>query len=620
MKLKLLGCLSLFLSVAAVLRGAALPPEKLLPADTLLFLTVPDAARYRSNFQASAHGKLLADPAMKPIQDKFLARFKTDFTGPVERELGLKLSDLGDLAQGQATFALFANPAAGTADPSPGWVLVVDARDKSEQLKTILADAQKRWTNSGKMLRTEKIRDLEFTTLVTSNEELGKVWDDIFKSKSSSGEKPQKKKIELTLGQVDSLLVLGDSPASIEKIVARQTGGVSASLASDASYAATHNALFRDADFFGWANAKTILGLVAKSPSAAREQMGVSTEKALSLLGLDALRAISVSHRETSDGSTVQFFITLPQAERTGLFKIISLDKKDALPPAFVPATAVKFTRTRVDLQKSWNAFEKTLTDAVPSFGGALKLILESAGTDKDSAFNARRDFLGNLGDDIITYQKPARSTSVTDLADPPAVYLIGSPNPEKLARAIALTVSSVGQQTSAMTEREFSGRKIYTLAAAPGGADAKGLATMNISFGGGYAAFSKDVPALEEFLQRVDAKDKSLLETPGLVAASEKAGGAGNGFLSFENQRDQMKTLFEVLKSSGGSPFALLGNPLLGAAVPGADENAQKLKDWVDFSLLPPFDAVAKYYSFGVTVGSSTPEGLGVKFFSPKP
>ena len=36
--------------------------------------------------------------------------------------------------------------------------------------------------------------------------------------------------------------------------------------------------------------------------------------------------------------------------------------------------------------------------------------------------------------------------------------------------------------------------------------------------------------------------------------------------------------------------------------------EEASQFKDWFDFSLLPPFDALAKYFNFSVWVAASPP------------
>jgi len=56
---------------------------------------------------------------------------------------------------------------------------------------------------------------------------------------------------------------------------------------------------------------------------------------------------------------------------------------------------------------------------------------------------------------------------------------------------------------------------------------------------------------------------------------------------------------------------------PGSGLAVAGA---SQAFKDWLDFSLLPPFEKIAKYFSISVYGGGATTEGLSFKMFQPVP
>jgi hypothetical protein len=42
--------------------------------------------------------------------------------------------------------------------------------------------------------------------------------------------------------------------------------------------------------------------------------------------------------------------------------------------------------------------------------------------------------------------------------------------------------------------------------------------------------------------------------------------------------------------------------------------------RDWMDFSLLPDYDAVAKYFYFSVYGGNVTADGIYLKVFGPRP
>ena len=170
-KLLRLAAATFFLTAATLLRAAIAPAENLLPGDTLAFFTVPDCAGFRAACKTSPQLMFWNDPSMKPFHDKLMAKVTEKFLAPLEKDLGLKVADFLALPQGQFTLAVTVNGSTGHDDIPPGLVLLLDAKDKSSQLKTNLAALVKKWTDAGRALRTEKIHGLAFTVVpLTSND------------------------------------------------------------------------------------------------------------------------------------------------------------------------------------------------------------------------------------------------------------------------------------------------------------------------------------------------------------------------------------------------------------------------------------------------------------------
>ncbi|HEV2319310.1 MAG TPA: hypothetical protein VGV18_06140, partial [Verrucomicrobiae bacterium] len=80
------------------------------------------------------------------------------------------------------------------------------------------------------------------------------------------------------------------------------------------------------------------------------------------------------------------------------------------------------------------------------------------------------------------------------------------------------------------------------------------------------------------------------------------------------QNQQESARSLFSVLKNDPAVGAAL--NPL--AAIPFSSAGSG-IRDLMNFSLLPDYDAVSKYFSFTVYAGNATSEGLDFKFFQPR-
>ena len=449
-----------------------------------------------------------------------MTKFKSDLVEPLEKSLGIKFSDYSNLAQGQCTLAVTQNGWEGQSDQIPGFLFLIDSMEKSDQLKANLASLKQKWVDSGKQIKTERIRDIEFTTFIFSADDISKALEKVFPKPGGADEttesgktKKAGKKMEWIVGQSGSLFILGSSAKDIEKVLIRQSGGAVPSLADQAAFLSSYNSLFRDSLTYGWIHLKPLIEVVTKKAAAegaeaSQPDQGFAPtrpDKIMSALGLNGLQSLAFNLRDSADGSLGTFQLNVPETGRKGLFKLLSFDAKDANPPPFVPADAVKFNRVRLDLQKAWATFESTLVEAAPPAAGVLKMLLENAGKDKDPNFDLRKNLIENLGDDIILYEKSPRKQTLADLGSPPTLTLIGSAKAEQLAASLKALTAVLPQQGGKVKEREFLGRKVYALSLPPTPARGGGRPverTLSYTASGGYVALSTDVSMLEEYLR----------------------------------------------------------------------------------------------------------------------
>jgi hypothetical protein len=626
LRLFFLAAFAVSLNFATALRAAVPPAENLLPADTLFLVTAPDCAALRTAVRQSPQALCWNDPAMKPFHDKFMGKWNETLVAPLEKDLGLSVSDFTDLAQGQFTFALTQNGWNGSSDQMPGLVLLLDAKDKSGQLKTNLAVLQKKWTDSGKPIRSETIRGVKFSIVPLSSNDMPSSVSRLLPKKepvSELGKEPQpEKSIEMVVGQVDSLLIVGNSLKAVEPVVAHLTGGSAPALADNAVFAADKLAQFRGSPlYYGWFNAKTFFNVLASipqpepNPEAPSPMPAFSWNKALAASGAMGLKSASFACRNSHDGSEADFYFAVPETERTGLFKMLAAANKDSAAPLFVPADAVKFWRWRTDGQKDWAALETMLGDFSPAILSSLNAAISMANASaqqKDPSFDFRKNLIGNLGDDFLGYQKAAAGTSIADLNNAPSIFLFAAANPDQALQAVRSVASMLYGRQEAADPRDFLGKKIYSIALPaarmPGAAAAPRYLYLTSS--GGYVAVSGDSSIMENYLRSTGAPTKPLRETAGLADAAQHIGGTSGGLFGYENQKEIMRSAFTLLKNQSDSATGL-GSM---AALP------KSFRDWMDFSLLPDYDAVSKYFYFSVFNGSTTTDGIGFKAFAPRP
>ncbi len=632
-----LFAISAALFYLAGLTGAeVLPAEKLLPDDTLLMFTIPDFTKIRDIYHNSPQGRLWNDPAMKDFKDKFTSKLTTDYITPLEHDLGVSFDDYTNLPQGQFTIAVVQNGWQGKDDQYPGLLLLLDTKDKSAQLKTNLADLKKKWVDAGKTVKTEKIRDVDFSVITLTSNDIPKTLKKPdaplppgVPEPLENPELAKEPKKPLYIGQAESLLIVGNSPKVIEKILARMSGGSVKTLGELSSFDA-NRALFHDAPAFGWLNAKAFVDIWGHPAAAADapddstgNPLGFKPDKIISALGLNGLSTVAFNYAYTDDGAQFNITLTAPEASRAGLLKVLAGEAKDYNPPPFVPADTVKFQRWRLDGQKTWEALRKMIGEMSPASLGVLDLTLKTAEDgikEKDPSFDLKKNLIGNLGDDSITYSKNPKGKTLAELNSPPSIFLIGSPNPEQLASALKSLMDLSGQQSGPSTDREFLGHKIYSiqLPSAPG-PDGSVATPRSLSYAssGGYIAIALDPALLEEYLRSSETQAKALRDTPGLSDAIQKVGGSGTSLFGYSNEAESMRVLFDALKQDPSAADPLSGAAPVTAAM---GMGPMKMTDWFDVTLLPSFDKVAKYFYISVYSVGSTSDSLTFKAFAPVP
>ena len=522
------------LTFTTALRAAIPPAENLLPADTLFVVTAPDCQGLRAAMNHSPQWMLWSDPVMKPFRDKFMAKWNETVVGPLEKDLGVKIADFADLPQGQFTLAVTQNGWDGIGDKTPGVILLLDAKDKSGLLKTNLAALQKKWMTAGKTLRTETIRDIKFSIVPLSSNDVPAALAGMFPKRqpvSELGKEDAKPAApgEIVIGQFESLLIVGNSLKAVEPIAAHLTGGASPALGDNAVYSADKTRQFRDGPlYYGWFNAKTFFNVLASipppepNPEAPAAVPQLPWDKVLAASGVMGLKSASFAARESHDGSQVDINLSVPEADRAGIFKMIATASKDAGAPLFVPADAVKFWRWRLDGQKDWAALEGMLAKISPAamsaINGAIAMANASA-QQKDPTFDLRKNLIGNLGDDVINYQKSPAGNSVADLNSAPSLVLFAAANPDQTLGAIKSVAALMYGQTAATAPREFLGKKIYSIPmGAQRGAGATPARALYCTTSGGYIAMSTDSGILENYLRNTGTPPKPLSAIAGLA------------------------------------------------------------------------------------------------------
>jgi hypothetical protein len=122
---------------------AAQSADRLLPANTKGFLSMPDVAQLSANFNRSQFGQLVGDPAMKPFLDGFKQQLRQQGLKQLD-QLGLSWDELEGLPKGEVSLAVI------EISPDEAAVaLVADVTGHNDKAAAVLAKVGERLTRSG---------------------------------------------------------------------------------------------------------------------------------------------------------------------------------------------------------------------------------------------------------------------------------------------------------------------------------------------------------------------------------------------------------------------------------------------------------------------------------------
>ncbi len=620
----------LLLCVALINAQGQVGHEKILPSETILMFTTPDIDKAIQLSKQSPQGKFWDDPSIQAAKEKFLNKWKTEVVEPLEKELGIKFSDYSGIASGQLTIAIPFKIGPDKQNPiDAGFVFLMESGVNKEKLEKSLADIIQKYSKGHNVI-TNKIRDLDFYELEINSQDVSKIVEKIIPDPSDGwesldGPKPKSKNVQhkISIGKMDSLFIASSSTNWIDKMVANKSGKSVGSLSDNQNFKKFSESLQKDTTVFGWANVEPLIQLATAKPDEKQNKEGfnINLAKILNALGLNGLKGIEMAAYILPEGGMFDLFLRVPANERSGLIKALIPEQKDTSVPPFVPSNAVTFIRYRLDLQKTWSTIESELEKIDPKIPSVINLMLQTAGKAKDPNFDWRKNIIGTMGDDLIIYSKNPPKATIENINNSANLFLLASTNPEQLANSIKF-LTLLSPKPPEVKEREIAGKKVYywenpKIVQNP---DKKEPARFTfVSPVANYVAIANDLSILQEFLNYSDGKYVPLKSFQGLGDAIKKVGSENSGLLIFQNTKEQTRFQYTLLKNETDTIASLLAMTPIGIRL-GLGEDSKLLRQWIDPTLLPDFDKIAKY--FGITVSELNLEdaGIRIKSFNPNP
>ena len=560
---------ALSLSMASTPLFAARPTAaKLLPESTVLMVSVPDARELASKFMNTNLGRITQDPQMKPLIEQMYGSMG-ELVDTVKDKIGLSLSEIVALPQGEITFAFVAPP-----EGMPAFVFIFDAGSQIANARTLLDRAK---------------QDLEKNKLVKREETIGDVKCTIYES--------DERNQTFVFFEKDSVIAFCLNIEVAKQILAIWNEKKDArSLAENANYATIANRCRGSKDeepqivwFFDYVG---LLKSIAQQNTGA--QIGVAM---LPALGLDGLSGVGGSILfDTEQYDSMMHLHVLLTSPRTGVVKAIAFEPGATKPERWVPGDVASYTTLNWNFQTTMKAVE-TLFDSFRG-DGAFAQTLQAFVTDRIDA-DLQKQILPAL-DGRVTYftwiEKPITLQSQTSLV---AFKL---KDKDKDVESIQKVLDGVAKKYGEpITSQTSAGKQYYRWniprpGNLPEGVEGPSLPKPCFGIVEDYLVISNYPGIYEQVLATAADSSKSLgnqLDFKLIASKLERAaGGTKPAMLNFQRPEESMRYFYDLATSENTKTLLQRQskrNPFL-----------KSVNSALEKQPLPPFSVIQKYLAPG--------------------
>jgi hypothetical protein len=527
-------------SVGQTARGEDAPAvAQLLPPQTMVLVSVPDVPELKHQSADSLFGQLLADKALQPFLDELRGKID-EASGIVTEKLGLSLSELAEIPEGEVTLAVVA--------PKPGklaGLLLFDYGEHGEQVEKLLEKGHAAAQEEGCEHSTQMIGDVEVN---------------IYKIPNNDPNNPIK---HVAYFSHDSYLGVATDVGALQQVLDRMSGSKRDSLATSDIYSyITEKVAVGDAEpAFVWYFDP--IGLVQSAVTMIQVQnpqagmvMGF-----LPILGIDKLKGIGGAAYygiEDYDGMTKSFIYV--EQPTSGLMNVFQFPAVAMTPPAWVPADAVMYSGINWDAGEAYSAIE-TLVDSFQGPGAFERIIDGMAESDEGPNVHIKKDIVEQLSGliHIVGFAPAADDEAAQDF-----IVALGLKGEDKVKRLLAKETKSDAFNGKI---REFEGTTIYEMPFEAGGLEK----TLAVAVADNSLVVGTNPSQVENVIRGKSGAD-SLADASGYKKLAKHLPGKVS-ILSYQKQDTQLRSGYEQLKAMDADAIGGL-----------------------DLSKLPEFEVIQKY------------------------
>ncbi|MCP4785835.1 MAG: hypothetical protein GY903_05310 [Fuerstiella sp.] len=545
--------------------------DQILPQDTYLYVSFPNITALKSHVTQASVGQLWNDPAL----DAFKAEITTAFSSEldeglvqVQEALGLTLQEFLQIPSGEISMAV-----SKVSGNKMGLVVFMDFGDKEQQVQDLLAKAVNVLSQIPKLSHEDEVFDGTAMAMFQIQ---------------YPGKAPTPLAKEFGWFVKDGRLVISNRGELLESALTNWDGGASDAFAGNEAYSyimsrcQTGDRTSLSTFFFDpiglITNLITSGSLGPQVTAGAGMALGV-----LPMTGLTQMKAMgTIAEAGSGEFESVQRSVIYSEQPPMGLMQVFQLDEGDQTPPSWVKEGATTYIAMKWKIEDAFTAIE-SLVDSFQGAGSVAERLDQMA--DSGPGLHVKKDIIDQLTGQIRLVGAPGGRAGY---GGDQMLLALGVRNDESAAGVLSKVADLLGMQS-----REFQGATLYEIEGPEAGQ------SVGVVVSGGQLMIGLGESLLNQTLRNDD-------DIPPLSESSDYRRVAqhfpANALsIQFSRPAEQYRSLYEMLQSGEAAD-----------QFPGMDE----LFDKVDFTTLPPFEAVAKYIHPAGSYAKKDENGLFVEAF----
>jgi hypothetical protein len=565
----LMGVALVALLVAPALGGSF---DKVLPENTIAYVTVENVSGLCARWNASPMKALWNEESVQDFLE--LPRQKLEETmKDMAEDLGARPDELLGMMKGQVAIALTGFRELDEEHHRVQFVLMADVGDNAEKLAAWLGKLEASEKFGDSFARREA--DHRGTAIVT--------WEETGDDEEEAD--------EIDVGPPcyflkDGVFAFGDDPALLRQILDARVAEDARGLADHDLYRTVRRRTGPDADVAFFLNVEQIWALVDKHADEGDKEDVNKIFGALGLMGVKALGG-RMTMGETS--STTQMFLYAPEG-MNGVMKLLAGPNSALLPPKWVPTDVASAFTMSLDFQGIWAEALKVMDKIEP--GTAQMVEMQLAGLKEQAGVDIQGDVIGSLGSSVTMFQlvpevdedAPAGPMGMASMNR--MVLGIELANTEKFGQALntLLMMAPLPLETE-----EYMGVSMRVLD--------MGMMKMAFAVTAGHLVLATNVDDLKGVIQTQGKEVTTSLVDSDAFKRAMAGLPESRSMVSYSDPRQAMKMLGQMMQSMG--PMLLMSNP--------------EIAEWIDMSLFPDGEVLAKYTDVGGAVMRAEEDGVTI-------